>query len=276
MNRRGFLGLLAAGVATALSGCTDTISGWPSAATSRPRATIAPLAPIHTTVVQGAPAPPSSPTASGSLDAQATTIDRLPSSTSKQLALTVDDGVSTAVLDAYLDFMQQTGVRITFFVNGVRPSWTTLRGKLAPLVESGQAQLANHTWDHPAITKLSHDEIVEQIERNETFLLNTYGVSGRPYFRPPYGLHTPWTDYLTEQLGYPRTVMWFGSLGDASVITAEQVVANAREWFLPGRIVIGHANHPAVTHTFGQLIDIIRQRQLHTVTLHDVFTSRPG
>jgi peptidoglycan-N-acetylglucosamine deacetylase len=35
--------------------------------------------------------------------------------------------------------------------------------------------------------------------------------------------------------------------------------------------VIGHLNHLAVTHVFGQLVDVIRARDLRTVTLDDVF-----
>jgi hypothetical protein len=35
--------------------------------------------------------------------------------------------------------------------------------------------------------------------------------------------------------------------------------------------VIGHLNHAPVTHVYGQLVDIIRSRRLHTVTLNDVF-----
>jgi hypothetical protein len=36
--------------------------------------------------------------------------------------------------------------------------------------------------------------------------------------------------------------------------------------------VVGHANLPTITHCFGQLLDIIRSRNLQTVTLNDVFT----
>jgi hypothetical protein len=35
--------------------------------------------------------------------------------------------------------------------------------------------------------------------------------------------------------------------------------------------VIGHLNHPPITHVYGQLVDIIRSRKLRTVTLNDVF-----
>ncbi len=202
-------------------------------------------------------------------------LDRIPGAGAPLFALTIDDGTSTPVLDAYLDFVIASGIRMTFFVNGVYQSWTVLRRKLAPLVESGQVQLGNHTWNHPSISTLSSREIVDQLQRNERFLRNTYGVHGRPYFRPPYGDHNAVTDRITGDLGYDRTVMWYGSLGDATVITPAHLLAAATQWFHPRHIVIGHANHPAVTYVFPQLADLIRNRHLQTVTLRDVFGDTP-
>jgi peptidoglycan-N-acetylglucosamine deacetylase len=42
------------------------------------------------------------------------------------------------------------------------------------------------------------------------------------------------------------------------------------KYFNPQAIVIGHLNHLPVTHVYGQLVDVIRSRNLRTVTL-DVF-----
>jgi hypothetical protein len=45
----------------------------------------------------------------------------------------------------------------------------------------------------------------------------------------------------------------------------------AYQSFTPQNVVIGHLNHPPVTHVYGQLVEIIRARRLRTVTLNDVF-----
>ena len=147
--------------------------------------------------------------------------------------------------------------------------------KLAPLVESGQVEPGNHTWNHPSITKLSAAQITDELESNEAFLRRTYGVAGAAYFRPPYGDHDARTDAVTGDLGFDRTVLWYGSLGDSSIVTAAQLLAAALQWFAAGRIVIGHANHDAVTHIYPQLLDLIRSRELQTVTLRDVFGDKP-
>ena len=43
----------------------------------------------------------------------------LPDEVGNQLAWTVDDGASPEVVQAYANFAEQTGTRLTFFVNGM-------------------------------------------------------------------------------------------------------------------------------------------------------------
>jgi hypothetical protein len=45
----------------------------------------------------------------------------------------------------------------------------------------------------------------------------------------------------------------------------------ANRYFSPQAIVIGHLNHLPVTHVYGQVVEVIRARNLRTVTLDDVF-----
>jgi peptidoglycan/xylan/chitin deacetylase (PgdA/CDA1 family) len=189
------------------------------------------------------------------------------------VALTIDDGVSPDVVGAYLDFIRRTNIRITFFPNGVYSSWTLHAPTLRPLVESGQVQLGNHTWSHPDLRVLSDAAVVDQITRNEQFLRNTFGVSGQPFFRPPYGSRDARIDRLASEQGYWVSTMWNGTFGDSALLTPTQVLANAAQWITPHRIVIGHANFPAVTHVYDQLADVIRSRHLVTVTLNDVFNT---
>lgn len=187
------------------------------------------------------------------------------------LAWTVDDGVDTDVVRAYTQFAKDTGIRLTYFVTGCYASWTDNADLLRPLVESGQIQLANHTWTHPDLTSLPADQIADQLRRTDDFLRNTYGVSGAPYFRPPYGYHNAEVDAVAADLGYDVPTMWRGDLRDSALRSQDEIVAAANEWFAPQNIVIGHLNHAPVTHVYDQLVDIIRARRLRSVTLNDVF-----
>jgi peptidoglycan/xylan/chitin deacetylase (PgdA/CDA1 family) len=187
------------------------------------------------------------------------------------LAWTVDDGVDTDVVRLYTQFAKDTGVRLTYFVTGVYRSWTENADLLRPLVESGQIQLANHTWTHPDLTKLSPSQIADELKNTDAFLRDTYGVDAAPYFRPPYGHHNAAVDAVAADLGYQVPTLWCGDLRDSALLTEDQIVQMADQSFTPQNIVIGHLNHAPVTHVYGQLVEIIRARRLRTVTLNDVF-----
>jgi peptidoglycan/xylan/chitin deacetylase (PgdA/CDA1 family) len=187
------------------------------------------------------------------------------------LAWTVDDGANTDVVRLYTQFAKDTGVRLTYFVTGSYRSWTDNADLLRPLVESRQIQLANHTWTHPDLTNMPKSQIAEELSRTDAFLRNTYGVDAAPYFRPPYGRHNAMVDAVAVDLGYQVPTLWSGDLRDSALLSEDQIVAMAYQAFTAQNIVIGHLNHPPITHVYGQLVDIIRSRGLRTVTLNDVF-----
>jgi peptidoglycan/xylan/chitin deacetylase (PgdA/CDA1 family) len=197
-------------------------------------------------------------------------LTRLPGN-GRQVAFTVDDGISTEVVAAFARFCRDTGIRMTFFVNGVNPSWTVNAPALRPMVESGQVQLGNHTWSHPYLTKLADRDVAEQIRRNAEFLKRTYGVDGAPFFRPPYGRNTPASDRVATDLGYRTITKWTDQVGDAKPITERELIAGADRAFAPQSIVLAHANLPTITRCYGALTELIRARNLQTVTLNDVF-----
>jgi peptidoglycan-N-acetylglucosamine deacetylase len=125
----------------------------------------------------------------------------------------------------------------------------------------------------PDLLRLTPAEITDQVRRNEAFLTTTYGVTGRPFLRPPFGHHNTRLDAQLADLGYPAVTMWLGTLGDATVEPPQKIVSMAQQWFRPQHVVIGHANHPPVIQVMDRLVEIIQQRQLQPVHLGDVFTT---
>ena len=274
MQRRDFMLMLAAGTAAALTSCSARgAAGSSSPAADSPADSSSPApSPTPSPTPSRSPlwlqdGPPSLP-APGELD---TLITGLPDNVGNTVAITVDDGADSSVVDAYLDFAKDSGVRLTFFVTASYPGWTDCKDKMKPLVDSGQVQLGNHTWDHPGLTSLSESGIISQLSQCEDFLKDTYGVTGTPFIRPPYGYRNEWTDSVCASLGYTTSTMWYGSFGDSGLVDDGALLDAAQQWLLAQHIVIGHANFPTVTHLYGQIIDILRERSLLTATLDDVY-----
>ncbi|WP_459327905.1 polysaccharide deacetylase family protein [Arthrobacter tecti] len=189
------------------------------------------------------------------------------------LAWTVDDGTDPSVVAAYAEFAATTGARLTLFATCVYPAWERNVQALKPLVDSGQVQLANHTWSHPDLTSLTHQGVVDELQRAHDRIGELFGVDARPFFRPPYGYYNEHVLQAAASIGYTTPALWYGSLADSAPLTEQQIIDNAKQWFLPQHIVIGHLNFDPVTRVFPELRALIRERALTTVTLNDVFSS---
>ena len=68
-------------------------------------------------------------------------------------------------------------------------------------------------------------------------------------------------------------MLWSGTFDDARVVTGADLMAAADEWFTAQAIVVGHANQPAITTVYDELLELIAERELRTVTLADVWAT---
>lgn len=188
------------------------------------------------------------------------------------VAFTIDDGASSEVVGAYAEFARRSGMRLTFFVTAQYPSWTEHADALRPMIESGQVQMANHTWSHPDFLKVGDGRIRDELERCGDFIRTTFGVEAAPYFRPPYGNFDGRVLAAARSAGYAQAVHWYGSVGDSGPISDANMSMLIDRWFLPQHIVIGHANVGTVLTHFDEIAATIRNRGLQPVTLDDVFS----
>ena len=276
MRRRTFLlgglGLLGAGGASFLAGTLASTSPAAVAAAPLPRGSALLQHPrrLPPSIPQPVALPFDFATPSLERVAAPSIITDLPGE-GNLIALTVDDGGSSETVAGYVRWIEETSMRVTFFVTGSLPSWSENAAALAPLIADGRAQMANHTWSHADLTTASDQQIIDELSTNEDFIVSTFGVSAKPYFRPPFGRYDDRVLAAASSVGYTTCVLWYGSLADAGLITEPQLVQFATEWLLPQHVVIGHANYPTVVAVMPQLTGILRDRGLQPVTLDDVF-----
>lgn len=189
----------------------------------------------------------------------------------KYIAWTVDDGADPEVVRAYAEFSRRTGTRLTFFINGQYPAFKQHRDLLLPLVKSGQLQIANHTYSHAALTGLTDEQIVRELTRNDEEIMRLFGVSSKPYFRPPYGYYDERVLAAAASCGFTRPVLWYGSLADSSNISSAEVYAYAEKYALAQHIVIGHLNYRGVVSELDRIRALLDRRGLTTVTIRDYY-----
>ena len=288
LDRRMLLTVLAVGTAAAMTGCgvpTEPLTSSPAVGPV-PRPQPAPPVPVNAArpapavnrpVQTGGPdsvvSPPTLTTDPPPQPGLPEVVTQLPYyALPGAIALTIDDGFNPECVSAYVEFAQASGTHLTFNPNGLYSHiWEPHADVLRPLIEAGQVQIGNHTYHHKDLRRLSDRKLVAEIERNDEWVQQTFGITTRPWLRPPFGFRSSRTDELAGELGYTKILMWNGSFGDAAVLTQKVLLEQASKWLRPRTIMLGHANHPAVTHVYPEILALIQSRGLTPQTLDEAF-----
>jgi len=157
----------------------------------------------------------------------------------KVVALTFDAGGGADGLHSILATLQKEAVTATFFVTG---KWArTFPHRLRKIARLGHA-VGNHSNTHPNMSHLDDAGFRHQVTNAERAIGRT--TPSGPWFRFPFGLHTPHDIALLNDLGYAciqwtvDTAGWMGTSTGWSVDKAvERVLDGARR----GEIVLMHA-----------------------------------
>jgi len=118
----------------------------------------------------------------------------------QQLALTVDDGVSSAVVAAFGQFCRDTGP-LTFFVNGVNPSWSD--NAAAAAADGGLRPDSDGTHlVTPVPQRISLTAVGTRSSATPTSCATPYGGDGTPFFPSALRVHNAGTESSGADLGY--------------------------------------------------------------------------
>ena len=189
----------------------------------------------------------------------------------KYVAWTVDDGASPEAIRGYAEFSKRTNTRLTFFINASYTGFKEHVSLLRPLVQSGQIQVANHTYNHADLTTLDAEGVKEELQRNEDEIMSMFGVSSKPYFRPPYGRYNDAVLKAAGEIGFTRPVMWNGTTGDEAKTSSRVIYMRCIRYMLPQQIVLGHLNYETIIPILDKVKGLLDDRGLTAVTVRDYY-----
>jgi len=138
--------------------------------------------------------------------------------------LTFDDGPHPVHTAEVLDVLRRHGARATFFVVGrMVERFPDLFSRI--LLEGHT--VANHTWNHENLAKLSGEAIDRTIERTQEIL----GANATACMRPPYGALDDLARQRADEHGLD-VIMWSASANDWLDVTAEEIA----KWIVAGAV----------------------------------------
>lgn len=190
--------------------------------------------------------------------------------TRPRIAVTFDDGPNTAATGAVLDLLQACGAHATFFVVGQRVAASGEAGAalLRRMRDEGH-EIGNHSYTHPNISHLSHDEIRRQVESTQSAIERAVGI--RPVlFRPPGGGMDFAAVRSLAATDIRDVVMWSVDPTDWARPGRQIIWRRIASAVQPGAIILLHDTHSETLDALPLLLDLLQARGFELVTVSEL------
>lgn len=184
----------------------------------------------------------------------------------KVVALTFDDGPHPKLTPQLLDVLQREGVHATFFVLG---NLAAAHPAILQRMAAEGHEVANHSWDHPRLPRLSEEKFAQQIRKTSEIIERNTGQKVT-LMRPTYGLYNERVEHaLINDYGLD-IILWSVDPNDwkkpgASVVT-RRLVSGAH----PGAILLAHDIHPGTIAAMPQAIAQLKAQGYQFATVSEL------
>lgn len=184
----------------------------------------------------------------------------------KLVAFTFDDG-PTENYEVLLDTLKEYGMHATFFVWGNRYS-DKYHDVMLRVINEGN-EFGNHTWSHPYLTKISTDEVLEEIEKTRSLLEE---ITGKREFlvRPPYGSANA---DVKANVYFPM-INWSLDSNDWNNGTYESVYEKLTEKVQDGDIILMHASYKFTADAVRDAIPVLIEKGYRIVSVSQLCAAR--
>ncbi|MDB6136231.1 MAG: polysaccharide deacetylase [Verrucomicrobiales bacterium] len=183
-------------------------------------------------------------------------------------AMTYDDGPHPSLTPRLLDMLAQWNLKATFFLIGKNAA---AYPRIVQRIVAEGHEVANHSWDHPALSKLSDAAVRSQLRRTHDTIFQACGVASLCY-RPPYGAITAAQKaWIAREFGYP-TIMWSVDPNDWRDRNAGIVSSRIRAGARAGAIILAHDIHATTVAAMPSTLPPLQQRGLRFVSVASLIT----
>jgi peptidoglycan-N-acetylglucosamine deacetylase len=182
------------------------------------------------------------------------------------IAMTFDDGPSGKLTPKLLDLLAAHHIKATFFVIGENIAEH-------PEIVAREAreghEIANHSWSHPNLAKMSDDGVRGQLRKTEDAIRSA--IDNRPtLLRPPYGSITArQKKWINQEFGY-KIVLWDVDPLDwrrpGPNVVCNRIVKSTRA----GSIVLAHDIHPGTIEAMPCVLSQLEGKGFKFVTVSEL------
>jgi len=169
----------------------------------------------------------------------------------KVIYLTFDAGYENGNTPAILDALKKHQVSATFFVVG---NYLSTSPELVTRMANEGHVVANHTYHHPDMSKISSKDVFQQeLDSVADLYKEITGTEMKKYYRPPGGIYSLANLQMAQELGY-HTFFWslaYVDWYDTRQPSHEEAFTKLTGRIHPGAIVLLHST----SKTNGEILD---------------------
>lgn len=194
--------------------------------------------------------------ACGYVSASATPIE------APKIALTFDDGPSTAWTPALLDGLKERGVKATFFLIGENADKNPEIVKR--MADEGHL-IGNHTYHHVELTKVSENEARLELADTSAVIVRITGKEPE-YMRPPFGA---WQRKLEQEIQM-LPVLWTIDPLDWTTENQDEIVNKVVTEAEENDIILLHDCYKSSIEAGLRIVDILQEEGFVFVTVDEL------
>lgn len=177
----------------------------------------------------------------------------------KELYLTFDNGYENGYTPKVLDILKAKQVPAIFFVTG---HFVKDQPELVKRMVSEGHLIGNHSWSHPDMTRISAEQIKQELERVKEQVASLTEQKEMHFLRPPRGIFSDRMLEASKGLGYTN-VFWSVAYVDWDVkrqkggnYAYQKVMAQLH----PGAVILLHSISRDNAEALGKIIDDARSQ----------------
>lgn len=185
------------------------------------------------------------------------------------VALTFDDGPSSAHTPRVLDILRRHGAKGTFFVLGSNAK------RCSSIVARAAAEgheVGVHTWSHINMARSSMSKIDSEVSRTSDVIRSITGKAP-VVMRPPYGATTAGiVKHIYDRYGM-RSILWDVDTQDWRKPGVSTVISRAVNRAKPGSIILVHDIHASTLAAIEGIVTGLQARGFKLVTVSQLMAS---
>ncbi|RKQ32543.1 polysaccharide deacetylase family protein [Oceanobacillus halophilus] len=189
----------------------------------------------------------------------------------KAIAITFDDGPNPIYTPQVLEIFANAGGKATFFMIGEKMEKYPEIVRMAK--EKGH-QIGNHTYTHADLSKLSVEELKEEIKRTEELIQELTGEMPH-VLRPPFLLFNEETVAIAEENGYPMIGALNLDARDWEQPGVNHILEESRKHVKEGSILIfhdGYGDRSQTIEAISKLVPELTEKGFQLVTVSELLT----